>query len=69
MIGGFDQYHFFVGCTPEQTRAEVRRCLAAAGPGGGYILSPSDHSFEADIRLLEASADEARRCEYGAAPT
>ena len=33
MIGGFDQFHFFTGCTPEQTRAEVRRCFEAAGAG------------------------------------
>ena len=64
MIGGFDQFHFFVGCTPEQTRAEVRRCFAEAGPGGGYILSPSDHFFDADIALLEAFADEAKHCAY-----
>ena len=38
MIGGFDQFHFFTGCTPEETRAEVRRCFAAAGGGGGFIL-------------------------------
>jgi hypothetical protein len=62
MIGGFDQYHFFTGCTPEQTRAEVRRCFAAAGEGGGYILSPSDHFFEAEPELLHAFADEARKC-------
>ncbi|GIL09057.1 MAG: hypothetical protein BroJett033_5680 [Chloroflexota bacterium] len=64
MIGGFDQFHFFVGCTPEQTRAEVRRCFAEAGPGGGYILSPSDHFFDANLALLAAFADEARRCAY-----
>lgn len=64
MIGGFDQFHFLVGCTPEQTRAEVRRCFEEAGPGGGYILSPSDHFFDADIALLEAYADEAKRCVY-----
>jgi uroporphyrinogen decarboxylase len=64
MIGGFDQYHFFTGCTPEATRAEVRRCFAAAGGGGGYILSPSDHFFEADPELLHAFADEARQCVY-----
>lgn len=64
MIGGFDQFHFFVGCTPDQTRAEVRRCFEEAGPGGGYILSPSDHFFDADIALLEAFADEAKRCAY-----
>jgi uroporphyrinogen decarboxylase len=65
MIGGFDQFHFFQGCTPEETRAEVRRCFEEAGPGGGYILSPSDHFFDADLSLIEAFADEARRCTYG----
>ena len=64
MIGGFDQFHFFRGCTPEETRMEVRRCFAEAGNGGGYILSPSDHFFEADLPLLEAFADEARHCTY-----
>jgi len=64
MIGGFDQFHFFTGCTPEQTRAEVRRCFEAAGGGGGYILSPSDHFFDADLKLLEAFVDEAHQCVY-----
>ena len=64
MIGGFDQFHFFTGCTPEQTRAEVRRCFEAAGSGGGYILSPSDHFFDADPALVAAFAEEARVCLY-----
>ena len=64
MIGGFDQFHFFQGCSPEETRAEVRRCFQAAGPGGGYILSPSDHFFDAEPTLIAAYADEARRCMY-----
>ena len=64
IIGGFDQFHFFTGCTPEETRREVRRCFEAAGAGGGFILSPSDHFFEADIKLLEAFADEAKKCIY-----
>ena len=64
MIGGFDQYHFFTGCTPEATRREVRRSFDAAGGDGGFILSPSDHFFEADTRLLAAFADEARKCMY-----
>jgi uroporphyrinogen-III decarboxylase len=64
MIGGFDQFHFFTGCTPEETRAEVRRCFAAAGQGGGYILCPSDHFFDADPELIAAFADEARHCSY-----
>ncbi|WP_119070182.1 uroporphyrinogen decarboxylase family protein [Aggregatilinea lenta] len=64
MIGGFDQGHYFQGCTPEETRAEVRRCFEQAGPHGGYILSPSDHFFDADPDLIAAFADEARRCLY-----
>jgi len=64
MIGGFDQFHFFTGCTEEETRKEVRRCFEEAGGGGGYILSPSDHFFEADLKLIQAFADEARRCTY-----
>ncbi|MEI6050899.1 MAG: uroporphyrinogen decarboxylase family protein [Bacteroidota bacterium] len=64
MIGGFDQFHFFTGCTEMETRNEVRRCFEAAGKNGGFILSPSDHFFEADLKLIKAFADEARQCIY-----
>jgi hypothetical protein len=64
MIGGFDQFHHFVDCTEEETRAAVRGCFEAAGSGGGYILSPSDHFFDAEPNLVAAYADEARRCIY-----
>ena len=64
MIGGFDQFHFLKDCTEEETRAEVRRCFEAAGQGGGFILSPSDHFFDADLNLIQAFADEGRKCEY-----
>jgi len=64
MIGGFDQFHYFTGVTPAETRAEVRRCFEAAGEGGGYILAPSDHFFEADPALLRAFGEEARGCGY-----
>ena len=64
MIGGFNQAHYFVDCTEKQTRAEVRRCFDQAGAAGGYILSPSDHFFDADPGLLAAYADEARNCTY-----
>ncbi len=64
MIGGFDQFHYLSGCTPEETRAAVRACFEAAGEGGGYILCPSDHFFDADLKLIEAFADEAHRCGY-----
>jgi uroporphyrinogen decarboxylase len=64
IIGGFDQFHFLTGCTPEDTSREVRRCFEAAGEGGGFILSPSDHFFEAETSLLRAYAEEAHNCIY-----
>ena len=64
MIGGFDQFHFFTECSEQQTRAEVRRCFKAAGRDGGFILSPSDHFFDADPKLIAAFADEAQKCIY-----
>lgn len=64
MIGGFDQHHHFVNSSEEDTRAAVRSRFADAGEGGGYILSPSDHFFDADPNLLAAFADEARHCSY-----
>lgn len=64
MIGGFDQFHFFQGCPVEDTRKEVRRCFAEAGDGGSYILSPSDHFFDADLDLIAAFVDEAQNCIY-----
>jgi uroporphyrinogen decarboxylase len=64
MIGGFDQLHFFKDCTSEMTRVEVRRCFEQAGDGGGFILGPSDHFFDAEAELIAAFADEARQCTY-----
>ena len=64
MIGGFDQFHYLLDCSPEQTRQAVRECFQAAGQGGGYILCPSDHFFNADPDLLHAYADEAHQCRY-----
>jgi len=64
LIGGFDQGHYFKDCSSRDTRREVRRCFEAAGAGGGYILSPSDHFFDADVALVKAYADEARSCVY-----
>ena len=61
MIGGFDQFHFFKGCTADQTCAEVRRCFQAAGSQGAYILCPSDNFFDAEPELVKAFADESRR--------
>lgn len=64
MIGGFDQFHYFNDCLPEDTRKAVRRCFEEAGQDGGYILCPSDNFFDADPGLIEAFVDEAHRCKY-----
>jgi len=64
MIGGFDQHSHFRGCAPDETRRAVRRCFEDAGGGGGFVLAPSDHFFDADVELLEAFAEEARGCRY-----
>ena len=64
MIGGFDQFHYLTNCSPAETRAAVRECFGQAGAGGGYILCPSDHFFDADPKLVAAYADEAGRCLY-----
>ena len=63
-IGGFDQFHYFKGCTQEETRKAVRKCFEEAGKNGSFILCPSDHFFDADIELLKAFADEAKKCVY-----
>jgi hypothetical protein len=64
MIGGFDQFHCFTGCTAADTRRAVRDAFEQAGGGGGFILAPSDHFFEAEDALIRAFADEARACVY-----
>jgi uroporphyrinogen decarboxylase len=64
MIGGFDQFHYFVGCTPDDTQQAVGRAFDDAGGDGGFILAPSDHFFDADPALLRAFADQARDCAY-----
>ena len=64
MIGGFDQAHCFMGCTEEETRAAVQKCFREAGEGGGFILSPSDHFFDGEEKLIRAFVDEAKKCLY-----
>lgn len=64
MIGGFDQFHYLVGCSPKDTKDYVRKCFENAGGNGGFIICPSDHFFDAEIELIRAYAEEARNCIY-----
>jgi uroporphyrinogen-III decarboxylase len=64
LIGGMDQINLLTNGTPEQIRAETRRLFEAVGPGGGYILSASDHFFHAPVENLRAFAQAGSECFY-----
>jgi uroporphyrinogen-III decarboxylase len=64
LIGGMDQINILTHGTPGQIRAETRRLFEALGPGGGYILSASDHFFDAPVENLRAFAEAGRACVY-----
>jgi uroporphyrinogen-III decarboxylase len=64
LIGGMDQINILSQGTPEQIRTETRRLFEALGAGGGYILSASDHFFEAPVENLRAFAEAGHECVY-----
>ncbi len=64
MIGGMDQFNIVTDGTPERIRNEVHRLFEGFGPDGGYILSMSDHFFDAPPENLKIYADAARECRY-----
>jgi len=45
-------------------RREVHDLFTTYGQGGGYIISTSDHFFDAPLENLKAYADAARECVY-----
>ncbi|MBN2322282.1 MAG: hypothetical protein JXQ30_00990 [Spirochaetes bacterium] len=62
--GGFDQLHGFVNCDVETTKRMVKKCFEEAGEGGGYIVCPSDHFFDAAVENVKAFAEAAKECTY-----
>lgn len=64
LIGGFDQGYYFTKATPTETYNAVKDAFNAAGKNGGFIISPSDHFFEAKDELLEAFTAAAKSCLY-----
>jgi hypothetical protein len=64
LIGGFDQFHGFVNCDVQKTKEMVYECFRTAGQGGGYLLCPSDHFFDANVVNLMAYSEAARECVY-----
>lgn len=64
LIGGINQGEVLDCGTRDEVRAEVFRLFSELGPGGGYIMSPSDHFFETPPDNLQAYAEAARECRY-----
>jgi len=64
LIGGMDQINILTNGTPEQVRTETRRLCEILAPGGGFILSASDHFFHAPIENLRAFAETAHEFVY-----
>jgi len=64
LIGGMNQRHVLDCGTREDVRNEVFRLFREFGPGGGYIMSPSDHFFETPVENLQAYGEAARECVY-----
>ena len=64
MIGGMDQFNILTSGTAEQIRGEVHRLFDGFGRDGGYIMSASDHFFDAPVENLRTFADAARECTY-----
>jgi len=64
MIGGMDQFNILTSGTPRQIGAEVQRLFEGFGRDGGYILSASDHFFDAPVENLRAFAEAAKACAY-----
>jgi uroporphyrinogen decarboxylase len=64
LIGGMDQVNILTSGTPEQIRAEVHRLFDTLGPDGGFMLSASDHFFDAPVENLRAFARAGQECVY-----
>ncbi|MHC4123164.1 MAG: uroporphyrinogen decarboxylase family protein [Planctomycetota bacterium] len=64
MIGGMDQFNVLTEGTAEQIRKEVYRLFEGFGKDGGYIMSASDHFFDAPVENLKTFAEAAKDCVY-----
>jgi len=65
LMGGLNQSEILEKGSREQIYAEVERCFKSYGPGGGYIMMPSDHFFHAPKVNLEHYAQAVKEiCKY-----
>jgi uroporphyrinogen decarboxylase len=66
--GGVDEQHVLPFGTKEEVVAEVRRCIQAFAPGGGYILAPA-HYVQADVPPANLVTMCRAAQQYGRYPT
>jgi len=64
LIGGMDQFNILTNSTPEAIRKEVFRLFDVFGKDGGYVMSSSDHFFDAPKENLVAFGQAAKECVY-----
>ncbi len=64
IIGGLDQFNILTNGTPDRVKEEVDKLFESFGKDGGYILSASDHFFDAPVENLKALAQAGRECVY-----
>ncbi len=64
IIGGMDQFNILEKGTKEQIEKEVARLFRLYGQDGGYIMSASDHFFEAPPENIKHFAQAAKAYQY-----
>jgi len=64
MKGGIDQVNVLERGNPELIRKTVLKAFEDAGKGGGFILSTSDHFYNAPVENLWAYANAVHECLY-----
>ena len=64
LIGGLNQLQVLTNGTPDEIRRHVHELFETLGPGGGYIMSPSDHFSDAPVDNLKAYAEATKECVY-----
>jgi hypothetical protein len=60
-IGGFDSTNTMSFGTPADVIADVKKCLKAAMPGGGYIAGTSHRIIDVPIANVQAMVDTVRK--------
>lgn len=64
LIGGMDQINLLEKGSMEEIVNHVKKLFEIYGKDGGYILSASDHFFEAPVENLKIFAKAAHECVY-----